>query len=164
MSRRRYRRQRFESHVAHQRTRLDAAFNYKTTDDYVARFQQLCPNGVDCYFDNVGGAVSDAILLVINTKARIGICGQISQYNLPKPEPGPRVFRYLLTKSARAEGFLVTNFAERYPEGIAQMARWMKDGKIKYRETIVEGFENAPRALIGVLSGENTGKMLVKMR
>jgi NADPH-dependent curcumin reductase CurA len=142
---------------------FDAAFNYKTTDDYVARSQQLCPNGVDCYFDNVGGAVSDAILLVINTKARIAICGQISQYNLAKPEPGPRVFGYLLTKSARAEGFLVYNFAERFPEGIAQMANWIKEGKIKYRETVIEGFENAPRALIGVLSGDNTGKMLVKI-
>jgi NADPH:quinone reductase len=142
---------------------FDAAFNYKTTDDYIARFNQVCPNGVDCYFDNVGGAVSDAILSVINTKARIAICGQISQYNLAKPEPGPRVFRYLLTKSARAEGFLVYNFAERYPEGMAQIAQWMKEGKIKYRETVVESFENAPRALIGVLSGDNTGKMLVKM-
>jgi leukotriene B4 12-hydroxydehydrogenase/15-oxo-prostaglandin 13-reductase len=142
---------------------FDAAFNYKTTDDYVARLQQLCPTGVDCYFDNVGGAVSDAILAVINTKARIAICGQISQYNLAKPEPGPRVFRYLLTKSARAEGFLVYNYADRFSEGIAQMAKWMKEGKIKYRETVVEGFENAPRALIGVLSGDNTGKMLVKV-
>ena len=142
---------------------FDAAFNYKTTSDYVARFQELCPNGVDCYFDNVGGPISDAILVVMNTKARIAICGQISQYNLDKPDPGPRAFRYLLTKSARAEGFLVYNFAERFPEGIAQMAKWIKEGKIKYRETIVEGFENAPRALIGVLSGDNTGKMIVKV-
>lgn len=142
---------------------FDAAFNYKTTDDYVARFQQLCPKGVDCYFDNVGGAVSDAILVVMNTKARIAICGQVSQYNLAKPEPGPRAFRYLLTKSARAEGFLVYNFAERFPEGMAQMAKWIKEGRIKYRETVVEGFENAPRALIGVLSGDNTGKMIVKL-
>lgn len=142
---------------------FDAAFNYKTTGDYVARFQQLCPNGVDCFFDNVGGAVSDAILSVINTKARIAICGQISQYNLAKPEPAPRAFRYLLTKSARAEGFLVYNFADRFTEGAAQMAKWIKEGKIKYRETIVEGFENAPRALIGVLSGDNTGKMLVRV-
>lgn len=142
---------------------FDAAFNYKTTENYVTRLQQLCPNGVDCYFDNVGGAISDAILVVMNTKARIAICGQISTYNLDKPEPGPRAFRYLLTKSARAEGFLVYNFAERFPEGMAQMAKWIKEGKIKYRETMVEGFENAPRALIGVLSGENTGKMVVKL-
>lgn len=142
---------------------FDGAFNYKASGDCIAHLKQLCPNGVDCYFDNVGGAVSDAVLPMINTKARIAICGQISQYNLAKPEPGPRVFPYLLTKSARAEGFLVYNFGERFPEGIAQMAKWLKEGKIKYRETVVEGFENAPRALIGVLSGDNTGKMIVKL-
>lgn len=142
---------------------FDAAFNYKTSGACVERLKELCPNGVDCYFDNVGGAVTDAVLPVINTKARIAICGQISQYNLAKPEPGPRAFPYLLTKSARAEGFLVYNFAERFPEGIAQMAKWIKEGKIKYRETMVEGFENAPRALIGVLSGDNTGKMIVQV-
>jgi NADPH:quinone reductase len=143
--------------------RFDAAFNYKTSNDCVAHLKQLCPNGVDCYFDNVGGAVTDAVLPLINTKARIAICGQISQYNLAKPEPGPRAFPYLLTKSARAEGFLVYNFADRFPAGIAQMAKWMKEGKIKYRETVVEGFENGPRALIGVLSGDNIGKMVVKV-
>jgi NADPH:quinone reductase len=143
---------------------LDGAFDYKTTDDYVAALKQLCPNGIDCYFDNVGGPITDAIFPLLNTKARISICGQISQYNLPRPEPGPRIFGYLLTKTARAEGFLVYQFMDRFPEGIAQMSKWIKEGKLKYRETIVEGFENAPRALIGVLSGDNTGKMLVKMR
>jgi NADPH:quinone reductase len=142
---------------------FDAAFNYKTTDNYVERFKDLCPNGVDCYFDNVGGPITDAIFPVLNTKARIAICGQISQYNLAKPQAGAPVFSYLLTKSARAEGFLVYNFADRFAEGMAHMAKWIKDGKIKYRETFVEGFENAPRALIGVLSGENTGKMIVKL-
>jgi NADPH:quinone reductase len=142
---------------------FDAAFDYKTTDDYVAVLKQLCPNGIDCYFDNVGGPITDAIFPVLNTKARISICGQISQYNLSRPEPGPRIFGYLLTKTARAEGFLIYQFMDRFPEGIVQMAKWIKEGKLKYRETIVEGFENAPRALIGVLSGDNTGKMLVKM-
>jgi len=142
---------------------FDAAFNYKTTDNYVERLKDLCPNGIDCYFDNVGGALTDAIFPVLNTKSRIAICGQISQYNSPKPQSGAPVFSYLLTKSARAEGFLVYNFADRFAGGMAQMAKWVKEGKIKYRETIVEGFENAPRALIGVLSGENTGKMIVKV-
>ena len=143
---------------------FDAAFNYKTTENYVAKLKELCPNGIDCYFDNVGGAVTDAIFPVLNTKARISISGQISQYNLSKPEPRPAVFGYLLTKTARAEGFLIYQFAERFPEGIAQMAQWIREGKLKYRETIVEGFENMPRALIGVLQGENTGKMLVAIR
>lgn len=99
----------------------------------------------------------------MNTKGRISVCGQISQYNLAKPEPGPRIFSYLLTKQAKAEGFLVFQFLERYPEGIAQMSQWIKDGKLKYREQFVEGFENTPRAFIAMLQGENTGKMLVKV-
>ena len=142
---------------------FDGAFNYKTTQDYVATLKELCPKGIDCYFDNVGGPVTDAIFPVLNTKGRVAICGQISQYNAAKPEPGPRIFGYLLTKQARAEGFLVYQFADRNPEGIAQMAQWIEEGKIKYREQIVEGFENTPRAFIGMLQGENTGKMLVKV-
>ena len=99
---------------------------------------------------------------VLNTYGRISICGQISQYNLEKPEPGPRIFPYLLTKQAKAQGFLFAQFAPRMKEGLTQMAAWIQEGKIKYREQIVEGFENTPRAFIGLLSGENTGKMLVK--
>jgi leukotriene B4 12-hydroxydehydrogenase/15-oxo-prostaglandin 13-reductase len=142
---------------------FDAAFNYKTTSDYVAKLKELCPQGIDCYFDNVGGKVTEAAFQVLTTKARIAICGQISQYNLAKPEPGPPLIN-LLVKQAKAEGFLVFQFADRYPEGIAQMAQWLKEGKLKYREQIIEGFENTPRAFIGMLKGENTGKMLVKMR
>jgi len=143
---------------------FDAAFNYKTTQDYGARLKELCPHGIDCYFDNVGGAVTDAVLPLLNVSARISICGQISQYNSAKPEPGVRPYAYLLTKQARAEGFIVTQFAHRFPEGIAQMAQWLNEGKLKHRETVIEGFENMPRALIGVLRGENTGKMIVAIR
>jgi len=141
---------------------FDGAFNYKTTNDYVAKLKELCPQGIDCYFDNVGGPVTDAVLPVLNVKARISICGQISQYNAAKPEPGVRPYIYLLSKQCRAEGFIVRQFADRFPQGVGQMAQWMREGKLKYREHIIEGFENAPRALIGVLSGENTGKMLVR--
>jgi len=141
---------------------FDGAFNYKTTNDYVAKLKELCPQGIDCYFDNVGGPVTDAVLPLLNVKARISICGQISQYNAAKPEPGVRPYIYLLSKQCRAEGFIVRQFADRFPQGTAQMAQWMREGKLKYREHIIEGFENAPRALIGVLSGENTGKMLVR--
>jgi NADPH-dependent curcumin reductase CurA len=143
---------------------FDAAFNYKTRQDYAAKLKELCPTGIDCYFDNVGGAVTDAVLPVLNVHARISICGQISQYNSAKPEVGVRPYIYLLSKQARAEGFIITQFAPRFPEGIAQMAQWLKEGKLKHREEIVDGFENAPRALIGVLSGANTGKMLVAIR
>ncbi|HKV05250.1 MAG TPA: NADP-dependent oxidoreductase [Candidatus Acidoferrales bacterium] len=141
---------------------FDAAFNYKTTEDYVAKLKELCPNGIDCYFDNVGGPVTDAVLPVLNVNARISICGQISQYNSARPEPGVRPYIYLLSKQSRVEGFIVSRWMDRFPEGVAQMARWLKEGKLKYREQIVNGFENAPRALIGVLQGDNTGKMLVK--
>jgi NADPH:quinone reductase len=143
---------------------FDAAFNYKSTHDYLAKLKELCPGGIDCYFDNVGGPVTDAVLPVLNVGARISICGQISQYNSAKPEPGVRPYVYLLTKQARAEGFIITQFAARFPEGIAQMAQWLKQGKLNSREHIVTGFENAPSALIGVLSGDNTGKMLVATR
>ncbi len=143
---------------------FDAAFNYKTTENYVTKLKQLCPNGIDCYFDNVGGPITEAIFPVLNTRARIAICGQISQYNLARAQSGAPVFSELLNKSAKAEGFIVLQFADRYAEGMAQMAKWIKEEEIKYRETFVEGFENMPRALIGVLSGENTGKMIVKMR
>lgn len=140
---------------------FDAAFNYKTTENYVEALKTVCPIGVDCYFDNVGGTITDAVFPVLNSKSRIAVCGQIAQYNALKPEPGLRNFIYLLTKQARAEGFLVYQFADRYPEGIAQMAKWIAEGKLKHREQIVEGFEKAPGALIGLFHGDNTGKMLV---
>jgi len=143
---------------------FEAAFNYKTTGNYVDKLKEICPNGIDCYFDNVGGAVTDAVLSLLNLHARISICGQISQYNAIKPELGVRPYVHLLTKQARAEGFIVSQFADRFPEGIAHMAQWLREGKLKYRETVIEGFENMPRALIGVLSGDNTGKMVVAVR
>jgi NADPH:quinone reductase len=142
---------------------FDAAFNYKTAENYVSALKELCPAGIDCYFDNVGGEITDAVFPVLNPRSRISVCGQISQYNAQKRDPGLRILIYLLSKQARAEGFLVYQFADRYPEGIAQMARWIKDGKLKYREQIVEGFENTPAAFIGMLKGENIGKMLVKV-
>jgi len=141
---------------------FDAAFNYKTVDDYSAKYKELCPNGIDCYFDNVGGKITNDVFPLLNTFARISVCGQISQYNALKPEPGPPILTYLLVKQATARGFIVTQFMPRMREGIMQLAGWLKQGRIKYRETIVDGFENTPKAFIGVLSGENTGKMLVK--
>jgi NADPH-dependent curcumin reductase CurA len=141
----------------------DAGFNYKTTTDYVAKLRELCPKGVDVYFDNVGGAITDGVFRVINTGARIVVCGQIAQYNTEKPETGPRLLGYLVVKQARAEGFLVFQFASRYSEGLKQLAEWLQAGKLKYREQFVDGIENAPRAFIGILRGENTGKQLVRV-
>lgn len=127
----------------------------------MAKLKELCPNGIACYFDNVGGKITGAVFPLLNTNARISLCGQIPQYNLAKPEPGPPLV-HLLVKQAMVQGFLVFQFADRYHEGVAQMARWIREGKLKYREEILEGFENTPKAFIGLFKGENTGKMLIK--
>jgi hypothetical protein len=141
---------------------FDAGFNYKTVTDYAQKLKELCPNGIDCYFDNVGGAISDAVFAQLNTFGRVSVCGQISQYNMAKPEPGPRLLGQILVRQLKVEGFIVTRYQERWPQGIAQMAQWIKAGQLRYREEIVAGFENTPRAFIDMLEGKNTGKMLVK--
>jgi leukotriene B4 12-hydroxydehydrogenase/15-oxo-prostaglandin 13-reductase len=141
---------------------FDGAYNYKTTTDHPAKLKELCPKGIDCYFDNVGGNVTDAVFPQMNVFGRVSICGQISQYNLVQPEPGPRLLGYVLVKQVKVEGFIVSRFVSRWGEGIAQMAQWLREGKLKHREEVVEGFENTARAFIGLLQGDNTGKMLVK--
>ena len=142
---------------------FDAAFNYKTATDYTAKLKEICPSGIDCYFDNVGGAITDAVFQLLNVFGRVSVCGQISMYNLEKPEPGPRLLPYTLVKQLKVEGFIVTRWQSRWGEGVAQMAQWLKEGKIQHREDIVDGFENTVKAFIGMLQGENTGKMLVKV-
>ncbi len=142
---------------------FDAAFNYRSVENYYEVLNEICPEGIDVYFDNVGGAITDAVFRLIKTKARIAICGQISLYNLEKPEMGPRPLPYLLTKQARAEGFLVFQFADRYEEALKQLAGWLKEGRLRYREDIVDGIGNAPGAFIAMLQGRNMGKQLVKL-
>jgi NADPH:quinone reductase len=142
---------------------FDAAFNYKTTSDYSAKVNELCPEGVDIYFDNVGGTITDAVFSTLNRGARVVVCGQIAQYNAEKPEIGPRLLWHLIVKRARAEGFLVFDFAHRYAEGLRQLAMWLNAGKLKHREQFIDGIENTPRAFIGMLRGENTGKQLVRL-
>jgi NADPH-dependent curcumin reductase CurA len=142
---------------------FDGGFNYHETQDYGARLKELCPNGVDIYFDNVGGSITDEVIKHINTRARIAVCGQISQYNADKPEMGPRWLSQLIAKQAKVEGFLVMQFAERYEEALKQLGAWLRDGKIKYREDVVDGLENAPEAFIGMMQGKNIGKQLVKV-
>ena len=141
---------------------FDGGFNYKTTTDYGARLKELCPNGIDCYFDNVGGAITDSVFPQLNVYARVSVCGQISHYNQEKPEPGPRLLGFILVKQVKVEGFIVVRWQNRWAEGIAQMAQWIKEGKIRYHEDVVNGFENTPRAFIEMLRGKNLGKMLVK--
>jgi NADPH-dependent curcumin reductase CurA len=142
---------------------VDAAINYKTTSDLRQALKEACPRGVDVYFDNVGGEVSDALMMLINHGARIVICGLISLYNLEQPDTGPRVQPYLLVNSALMQGFIVTDYADRFAEGIMQLGGWLAEGKLKYVEHIVEGFENTPRAFLGLFKGENLGKQLVKV-
>jgi NADPH:quinone reductase len=144
---------------------FDAAFNYKTTEDYTTKLKELCPKGIDVYFDNVGGTISDAVFRLINSRARIAVCGQISQYNNTdrNADVGPRILTQLLVKTARVEGFLVFQFADRYAQGIREMATWLREGRIKYREEFTEGLDSAPRAFIGMLNGANMGKQLVRV-
>ena len=143
--------------------RFDAALDYKATADYPAAIKELCPGGVDVYFDNVGGPVTDAVLANLNVRARIAICGQISHANDTQPSTGPRMWRHILVARAKVQGFLVFDYAARYSYALEQLAQWVWSGQIKYHEDIIEGFENMPRALIGLFRGENIGKRLVKL-
>jgi NADPH:quinone reductase len=149
---------------------VDATINYKQKPDreggpapMLQTLKEACPKGIDVYFDNVGGEVSDAVMPLINHGARIILCGQISIYNLDRPDVCPRPQPYLLVNSALMRGFIVTDYAPRFSEGVKQMAQWLAEGKLKYAESIVEGFENTPRAFIGLFSGENLGKQIVKV-
>lgn len=142
---------------------LDAAFNYRSVENYYQVLHEICPEGIDVYFDNAGGAITDAVFRLLRPRARVAICGQISQYNLEEPEMGPRLLPHLLVKQARAEGFLVFQFADRYEEALKQLTQWLKEGKLKYREDIVDGIGNAPGAFIAMLHGRNMGKQLVKL-
>jgi hypothetical protein len=142
---------------------FDGGFNYKENSDYYAKLKELCPNGIDVYFDNVGGDITDAVMRLINTRARVAVCGQISQYNAQQPEMGPRWMGQLIIKQAKVEGFLVFQFADRYEEGLKQLSTWVREKKIKYHEEMADGLENAPKAFIGMMQGANIGKQLVKV-
>jgi NADPH-dependent curcumin reductase len=141
---------------------LDACVDYKAEGDLAAAVKAACPNGVDVYFDNVGGPVSDAVLANLNFYARVSLCGSISQYNTA--EPGPRWMGTFVGKRVTARGFIVWDFNMRYGPALNQMGEWVRSGRVKYREDIVEGgIEKAPAAFIGLLKGENFGKLQVKV-
>lgn len=142
---------------------FDATINYKTTTNLRQALREACPNGVDVYFDNVGGDITDAVLARLNHQARIALCGQIALYNLDKPDIGPRVLTSLLIHSAMMKGFIVSDYASRTREGLTQLTQWFTEGKLKYRENIVEGLENTPDAFLGLFRGDNLGKQLVKV-
>ncbi|MBH55301.1 MAG: NADP-dependent oxidoreductase [Opitutaceae bacterium] len=140
---------------------FDAGINYKTSDHMVKDLAKHCPDGINCYFDNVGGPITDAVFPLLALNSHIAICGQISMYNSAKAEQGPRFLWNLIPTRATIQGFLVFDFFDRFPEAIKDLTEWVVSGQIKYKENVIEGLENAPRAFIGLFSGENTGKQLV---
>ena len=141
---------------------VDAAFNYKTLP-LPAALARTCKEGIDIYFENVGGAHLEAALQRMNNFGRIVVCGMIANYNATEPQPGPRNLALLISKRLTMQGFIVSDHHERWPQFYADMGRWLAEGKIKWQETIVDGLENAPSAFLGLFSGENTGKMLVRL-
>ena len=142
---------------------LDKGINYKQTDDMQAAIKEACPDGVDVFFDNVGGELFDAVFANMNRHGRVAICGQIAEYNADNPPTGPRPMHNLIKKSARMEGFVVFDFSDEFDEAKKQIAEWYNDGKMIYKENLVEGFENIPSAFIGLFKGENIGKQMVKV-
>jgi NADPH-dependent curcumin reductase CurA len=141
---------------------FDACIDYKQ-GSVKDGLNQHCPHGVDVYFDNVGGEILDTVLTRINLKARIVICGAISQYNSTTPVKGPANYLALLVNRARMEGMVVFDYAPRYKEGVAQLAAWLNDGSIKSRTDVVDGLENFPAALLMLFEGKNFGKLVLKV-
>jgi NADPH-dependent curcumin reductase CurA len=141
----------------------DAGIDYKG-DDVNAALKDACPRGVDVYFDNVGGVISETVFRRLAVGARIAVCGQISQYNLVEPELAPRNLGFLIVFRARMQGFLVSDYAHRFEEGVTRLGGLLAAGRLTYREDVTEGLEHAPAAFMGMLRGENRGKALVKLR
>lgn len=142
---------------------FDESINYKLPD-FKEQLQNVCPSGVDIYFDNVGGEVSNAVIELMNPKGRIILCGQISQYNkdVPYPPPLPKGIEDMLReKEIKRDRFLILNYPEKHNEGLQQLGTWIKTGQLKVRETIEEGLENAGKAFVNMMRGGNIGKQLV---
>ena len=142
---------------------FDEVINYKTTTNIKKSIADACPNAVDIYYDNVGGEISDAVISNINFNARIVLCGQIALYNSTEIPMGPRVQPMLLTRSVLMQGFIISNYQSQFEEGFSHLSLLIKEGKLKYKETIVKGFDKLPSALLGLFSGDNTGKMIVEV-
>lgn len=143
---------------------FDVALDHRAPD-FREKLAAACPDGIDVYFENVGGAVFDAVLPLLNTFARIPVCGLVAHYNDTAPPPGPDrvpgLMRAVLSKRLTVRGFIVYDFAEDIPAFEREMTAWVRDGKVRYREDVVEGLENAPEAFIGLLKGDNFGKLVI---
>lgn len=142
---------------------FDAAINYETADDYRAALDDAAPEGVDVYFDNVGGPITDAVFTRLNLDARVAVCGQIAHYNDEETPTGPRKLPQLIAPRARVQGLLVGDYATRFGEATEQLAQWVASGDIQHRETVVEGLERAPDAFLGLFEGTNIGKQVVRV-
>ena len=140
----------------------DAAIDYKH-DDLTAALARHCPQGVDVYYDNTSGAITDAVVQHINRKARLVVCGTASVSSWDPWPSGPRIERHLLNKAARMQGFLVWDYEHRYEEAVAKLAGWVRSGQLRYREEILDGIEAAPDAIAGLYRGENLGKRLIRL-
>jgi NADPH:quinone reductase len=140
----------------------DEAINYKTSKSIRKELASLCPEGIDVYFDNVGGEITEAVAANLDFHARIALCGQISQYNNAKPYFGYSILPHLLTRSVMLQGFIVSNYSDRFGEALSHLTQWLDEGKLRYTETIIEGFDKLPEAFLGLFSGKNQGKMLIK--
>ncbi len=141
---------------------FSSAINYKVSGKLRKDISAICPKGVDVYFDNVGGEITDAVVANLNNHSRFVLCGQISQYNNTRISTGPAILPVFLSKSVMLQGFLVRNFTDRFDEALEKLTGWVDDGSLKYTETIVNGFNKLPETFIGLFSGKNKGKMLVK--
>ncbi|HEU5322891.1 MAG TPA: NADP-dependent oxidoreductase [Methylomirabilota bacterium] len=140
---------------------FDACVSHRAPD-LVGALRAACPQGIDVYFDNVGGAVLAAVLSLVNVNARIPLCGLVSEYNATEPPPGPNL-RSVLVNRVLVKGFIVSDHVDRAPAFLAECGAWLREGKLRYREDVVEGLERAPAAFIGLLRGDNFGKLLVRV-
>jgi len=142
---------------------VDAAFNYKNAENLSAALKKHCPNGIDIYFENVGGKHLEAVLNNMNTFGRIPVCGMISQYNQTEGQPGPKNLTSIIGNRLLLQGFIVSDHYDQLPQFHKEMVEWITEGQINWKETIIDDIENTPKAFIGLFTGENLGKMLVRV-
>jgi NADPH-dependent curcumin reductase CurA len=142
---------------------VDAAINYKETSNLRRELKKACPDGIDVYFENVGGVHLEAALQYMNNFGRIAVCGMISMYNATSAQPGPANMALMIGRRLKMQGFIVSDHLERRDDFLRDVSGWMREGELKWEETILEGIESTPEAFIGLFHGENLGKMLVKV-
>jgi NADPH-dependent curcumin reductase CurA len=145
-----------------EQARFDAAIDYKS-ESVSQRLRELCPNGIDVYFDNVGGDILDRVLAQLALRARVVLCGGIARYNEKDPPPGPANYMNLIMQRARMEGFVIIDYMARFHEGAAELAGWLAEGQQVYAEDVQQGFENAPRTFLRLFSSDNLGKQLLRV-